>query len=395
MRESADRRGWTRVAFGDVVRHVRDRVDPEESGLDRYVAGEHMDTDDLRIRRWGTTGNGYLGPAFHMRFRPGHVLYGSRRTYLRKVAVADFEGITANTTFVIETKDPNILLPDLLPFIMQTESFHAHSIGQSKGSVNPYVNFSDLTWYEFDLPPLEEQRKISQLLGACESTFRATFQLETQLQEVEAAVVDEFLLWQDRRGACSIPLGQLCASRPSYGVNAPATRFRAHLPRYIRITDIDDDGKLAVEDPVSVVVQDPDSYRVRRGDLLFARTGNTVGKVYLASGDEGNAVYAGYLIRFTPDTRLVAPKYLFALTRSHRYKNWVRQKSRVGAQPNINAGEYGSLPILLPRQLADQEALVRTFDEIRASKACLTARLAELARTKRALVDSLVLREEG
>ena len=56
------RAGWTRVAFGDVVRQVKDRVDPEESGLERYVAGEHMDTDDLRIRRWGTIGDGYLGP---------------------------------------------------------------------------------------------------------------------------------------------------------------------------------------------------------------------------------------------------------------------------------------------------------------------------------------------
>ena len=125
--------GWTRVAFGDIVRQVRDRVDPEESSLERYVAGEHMDTDDLRIRRWGTIGDGYLGPAFHMRFKPGHVLYGSRRTYLRKVAVADFEGITANTTFVLETKDPQVLLPELLPFLMQTESFHAHSIEAVQG----------------------------------------------------------------------------------------------------------------------------------------------------------------------------------------------------------------------------------------------------------------------
>ena len=161
--------GWTRVAFGDVVRQVKDRVAPETSGLDRYIAGEHMDTDDLRIRRWGTIDDGYLGPAFHMRFKPGQVLYGSRRTYLRKVAVPDFEGICANTTFVLESKDPTVLIPELLPFIMQTEAFHDHSIKQSKGSVNPYVNFSDLAWYEFALPPLEEQRRISRLLLSVET----------------------------------------------------------------------------------------------------------------------------------------------------------------------------------------------------------------------------------
>ena len=64
--------GWTAVAFGDVVRQVKDKVGPEESGLERYIAGEHMDTDDLRIRRWGVIGVDYLGPAFHMRFKPGH-----------------------------------------------------------------------------------------------------------------------------------------------------------------------------------------------------------------------------------------------------------------------------------------------------------------------------------
>ena len=160
---------WTRVAFGDVVRQVKDHVNPATADLRRYVAGEHMDTDDLRIRRWGTVGDGYLGPAFHMRFRPGHVLYGSRRTYLRKVAVADFEGVTANTTFVMETRDPNVLLSELLPFLMATESFHEHSIKKSKGSVNPYVNFSDIAAYDFALPPLDEQRRVANALSAVES----------------------------------------------------------------------------------------------------------------------------------------------------------------------------------------------------------------------------------
>ncbi|MER8734231.1 restriction endonuclease subunit S [Mesorhizobium sp. M1227] len=158
--------GWTRAAFGDVVRKVNDKVDPWESGLERYVAGEHMDTDDLRIRRWGLIGEDYLGPAFHMRFKPGHVLYGSRRTYLRKVALADFEGITANTTFVLEAKDPAALMPELLPFLMQTEAFHSYSIKHSKGSVNPYINFSDLEAFEFLLPPIQEQARLVEVLSA-------------------------------------------------------------------------------------------------------------------------------------------------------------------------------------------------------------------------------------
>lgn len=184
--------GWTTVAFGDVVKKVTDKVDPEESGLERYVAGEHMDTDDLRIRRWGEIGDDYLGPAFHMRFRPGQVLYGSRRTYLRKVALADFEGITANTTFVLESKDPEILLPELLPFIMQAETFHEHSKRESKGSVNPYVNFSDLAWYEFALPPLEEQRRIAEVLQANERVLASLDLLATRLDQARFAHLNHF-----------------------------------------------------------------------------------------------------------------------------------------------------------------------------------------------------------
>src|SRR5436309_3100646 len=133
------KRGWRIVRFGDVVRNVQVNVNPEESGLERYVAGEHMETDNLHIKRWGTIGDGYLGPAFHQKFVKGQVLYGSRRTYLRKVAVAEFDGICANTTFVLESNEDE-LLQDLLPFIMQTEAFTQHSIDQSKGSVNPYIN---------------------------------------------------------------------------------------------------------------------------------------------------------------------------------------------------------------------------------------------------------------
>lgn len=169
----SNKAGWTRVAFGDVVRKVNDKTDPWESGLERYVAGDHMDTDDLRIRRWGLIGDDYLGPAFHMRFKPGHVLYGSRRTYLRKVALADFSGITANTTYVLEPKDPSVLMPELLPFIMQTEAFHANSIARSKGSVNPYVNFSDIACFEFSLPPIQEQARLVETFRALDASIEA------------------------------------------------------------------------------------------------------------------------------------------------------------------------------------------------------------------------------
>lgn len=180
--------GWRWVKFGDVVRQCKDKVDPETSGLQRYVAGDHMDTDDLRIRRWGEIGSGYLGPAFHMRFKPGQVLYGSRRTYLRKVAVADFEGICANTTFVLEPKNTGELLPEFLPFLMQTEAFNEYSVKSSKGSVNPYINFSDLERFEFALPTLDEQRRGVRLLSALEDQMEALRKANAEITKLRKSM---------------------------------------------------------------------------------------------------------------------------------------------------------------------------------------------------------------
>ena len=193
MKNESLKPGWRRVKFGDVVRQVKDKVDPKTSGLERYVAGEHMDTDDLRIRRWGEIGSGYLGPAFHMRFKTGQVLYGSRRTYLRKVAVADFEGICANTTFVLEPKKPEELLPEFLPHLMQIDEFNDFSIKNSKGSVNPYINFSDLAEFEFLLPPAVAQQSAVALLMASKDQCHAIEEVVVAARRMLQAFKDSLL----------------------------------------------------------------------------------------------------------------------------------------------------------------------------------------------------------
>lgn len=185
-------KGWRLVKFGDLVRKVNNRVDPESSGISRYVAGEHMDSDNLNITRWGIVGDGYLGPAFTMRFQPGQVLYGSRRTYLRKVAVADFEGICANTTFVLETKSDD-LLQEFLPHVMSTERFHAHSISKSKGSVNPYINFVDLNDYEFALPPIAAQHRIVQLMHSGYDVLSSYQEAKKKSLDLKNALMNQWL----------------------------------------------------------------------------------------------------------------------------------------------------------------------------------------------------------
>lgn len=155
--------GWTRVAFGDVVRLSKARVaNPEAAGIERVVGLEHIEPGDLRIRRWGDVAD---GTTFTTLFKPGQVLFGKRRAYQRKVSVADFEGICSGDIYVLEPAN-NRLMPELLPFLCQTDAFFDHAVGTSAGSLSPRTNWTSLTSFKFMLPPIQEQARLVEALSA-------------------------------------------------------------------------------------------------------------------------------------------------------------------------------------------------------------------------------------
>ena len=172
------------VKFGDIVKDVKNNVDRTNNPYEFYVAGDHMDSEDLNIRRRGRFATDDVGPAFVRIFEPGQILYGSRRTYLKKVAVADFSGICANTTFVLESKDPKVFDQRLLPFLMLSNAFTEWSISKSKGSTNPYVLFSDLAGFEFDLPSLDEQKVLADKLWAAYEVKQSYLKMIEATQEM-------------------------------------------------------------------------------------------------------------------------------------------------------------------------------------------------------------------
>jgi type I restriction enzyme S subunit len=145
-----------------------------------------------------------------------------------------------------------------------------------------------------------------------------------------------------------LPLKSLCLNSGEYGANAPAIPFSHNQPRYIRITDISEDGYLQVDNMKSIDSSISDPYILEDGDFLFARTGATVGKTYLHIANNQRYAYAGYLIRFIPNPKKINGIYLKAFTISSRYWYWVQTTIRAGAQPNINAKEYSLLLIPLP-----------------------------------------------
>lgn len=180
----------TMVAFGDVVQLSKERSqDPEADGFERYVGLEHLEPSNLKVRSWGDISDGVT---FTSVFRPGQVLFGKRRAYQRKVAVADFNGVCSGDIYVLEPKG-NQLLPELLSFICQSEPFYDYVLSMSQGGLSPRVNWKALAEYEFPLPPPEEQHRIAEALQSSKQLYETLRSLSESSLEVRKSAQNELL----------------------------------------------------------------------------------------------------------------------------------------------------------------------------------------------------------
>ena len=189
----------------------------------------------------------------------------------------------------------------------------------------------------------------------------------------------------------AVKMGSLLSEPPEYGAGeAGIERESDATPRYIRITDIDENGELLPGLGMTAANVEP-QYFLRDGDLLFARSGNTVGKSYLHESGQVPypCFYAGYMIRFRFSEK-VLPKYVFAFTQTPYYHEWVSAIQRSAGQPNINAQEYRSLEIPLP-PLPEQRKIVAELDAAYAAKRAADEKATKLL----ASIDDMVLNELG
>jgi type I restriction enzyme, S subunit len=169
-----ERNAWTRLPFGAFADSVNERVEPADAAEEIYVGLEHLDPASLHIRRWGK-GSDVIGTK--LRFRKADIIFGRRRAYQRKLAIAETDGICSAHAMVVRAK-PQIVLPEFLPFLMMSDKFMNRAVEISVGSMSPTINWTTLKLEEFDLPPLDRQRRIAKILWAADEAIERHLQLE-------------------------------------------------------------------------------------------------------------------------------------------------------------------------------------------------------------------------
>ena len=169
LTEQQKKEGWRIVKFGDVAKEVKGSTkDPLSEGIDRYVGLEHIDSQSVRLSRWGMVEDD--NPSFTKKFSAGDILFGRRRAYLKKAAVPDFDGICSGDIIVMAPKGKD-LLPEMLPFIVQSDQFFDWAIKHSAGGLSPRTKFKSLADFEFPLPPRKRQEEMLEVLEKVEDNI--------------------------------------------------------------------------------------------------------------------------------------------------------------------------------------------------------------------------------
>ncbi|EGT3582292.1 MULTISPECIES: restriction endonuclease subunit S [Klebsiella] len=163
--------GWQMVKFGDIAKHISKRVEPSETDLDIYVGLEHLDPDSLKIKRHGTPSD---VEGQKLLVKKGQIIFGKRRAYQRKVAVADWDCICSAHAMVLEANSAKVI-PEFLPFFMQSDVFMNRAVAISEGSLSPTIKWKILAQQEFLIPPTDKQetyvsilKKISSVVASSE-----------------------------------------------------------------------------------------------------------------------------------------------------------------------------------------------------------------------------------
>lgn len=154
--------------------------------------------------------------------------------------------------------------------------------------------------------------------------------------------------FQDTEGWKEYILGDFLLEQPRYGINSPAVPFQEELPTYIRITDISENGCFLPNPKVSVDHGAISDFYLKIGDLVFARTGASVGKCYKYKEKDGKLVFAGFLIKVSPDQTRLSSDFLFQFTFTQQYWKWIDLTSTRSGQPGINSKELASMELYLP-----------------------------------------------
>ncbi|CAM4449012.1 restriction endonuclease subunit S [Vibrio agarivorans] len=339
------------VKFGDICKEVKlTTKDPIGDGYERYIGLEHLDSGSLKIKRWGMIADD--SPSFTRVFKKGQILFGKRRPYLKKAAIAEFDGICSSDIIVLEPTS-NLPYPRLLPFLVQSDGFWDWAVKTSSGSLSPRTKYKDLAEYRLKLGDEKSQRVMLKVLDDIESyqdLIDGELKAANELRgAIELDLLGSLVSYQIAAKKGYTPLSKLGEFKN--GINKGKESF-GRGNNFVNLDDVFAADVLS-EAPKGLVEcseSELTSYSMTKGDILFVRSSvkpSGVAKTTLITNNLDKTVYSGFLIRFRPHNSEYS-EFLNFLFNSKVFKHRISAFVTVSANSNINQKSLEIQQIMLP-----------------------------------------------
>lgn len=377
MAEKPLKPGWRRWRFDQIAHNVNVRVDnPSESGLEHYIGLEHLDSGSLKIRRWGSPDD---VTATKLVFQKGDIIFGRRRAYQRKLGVAEFDGICSAHALVLRA-NPDVVLPEFLPFLIQSDLFMNQAVEISVGSLSPTINWRTLAQQRFVLPTMEEQQRIAELLDMVEKSSEELVQLVEECALVVDAIFQS-VVWGDR-SLTKKPLDQIADINPSVSFvddDDPFIPMKAVDPwtQEIELSRIELKGKRG-------------GIRAKGGDILMARITPCLENGKIAQVPTSIKKCGGsteFIVLRAKDGTDQQFLYYLITSRAFHYYATIRMSGSTGRQ-RVAAKDVGRIVVpALP--MTQQLMLCKQIDEVFSMKELASRRQQNLNKLKRHILASV------
>jgi type I restriction enzyme S subunit len=305
------------------------------------------------------------------------------------VAVADFEGVCSSDIYVFEPKDER-LLPELLPFLCQTEAFYEYAVGTSAGSLSPRTNWSQLANYEFALPPLEAQRQIAKMLLAVEDGKDSYYDLRSQSATLLNSTQER--VFRNLLEASSVPnryLGELLAVPIANGIFRKREQFGEGIS-LINVTDIYKSFRIATGELelVPVSTREYSRFSAMPNDVIFNRSSLVlagIGYAALVPETKHEMVFDCHLMRARPNPNMLFGPYLARFAVSIYGRQHFLSRAQTTTMTTIGQSDLAELIIPCP-DLSTQIMIAEQLDNTQASATRVEQRIHSLDTVKRSLL---------
>ncbi|MDH7462609.1 restriction endonuclease subunit S [Chitinophagaceae bacterium 26-R-25] len=391
--KNLNKSNWKSFCFEEIASKISETVDPNNTNLKVYVGLEHIDAEDIHIKRFGTPEDVSGGK---LKCYPGDVIFGKRRAYQRKAAIVDFEGICSAHAFVFRANS-KVIDPRLFPFFLHSDQFMHRMVDISVGGLSPTINWGDLKHQAFFVPPKYQQAKLAELLWAMDKVIESDEKVLRSLrQNIDRYLLDNFNFTKDDEingqlnGDPFVKLKDISIIKGRIGWRGYTVEdLRNDGPLVIGAKDIDKENKFDFKEATYIseekYLESPE-IMVSEKDIILVKTGNTIGKVAIVDFKVDKATINPNVVLIKP--KGIIPKYLYYFLVSQKGQSKIASRIFTTAQPAINQENINAISLPLKTENKQIE-IVSKIESLEISMNVLISKISSSKALQKSLINQI------